>query len=140
MKPAIRPAVFYLQSAMTGIVGAAYFVVGWNRYGSTVGQRLLGLRVTSVITGKSPTFGRSIARWLALGAPLWIAAVLLPGILGLSAVCACLLWSAALLWTTARGTGGQGLHDRWTGTLVARPMQEAQAEASASGTRLTSVR
>ena len=98
--------------------GFAYFSVSWLVLGATPGQRLYHLEVRDEDGGARLTLGRATARWVALGAPLWIASSLVPGWAGIVAAMALFLWVACLLLATARSTTGQGWHDRLSGTRV----------------------
>ena len=98
--------------------GFVYFSVSWLALGATPGQRLYHLEVRDEHGGARPTLGRATARWVALGAPLWIASSLVPGWPGVVAATALFLWVACLLLATARSTTGQGWHDRLSGTRV----------------------
>lgn len=67
--------------------------------------------------GRLP-LGRAVLRWLALGAPLWIAASTVAGWAGILCTLALVGWWGALLVSTARSATGAGVHDRISGTRV----------------------
>ena len=130
--------VFGMQSesslGLTGTpISLAYFVVSWSRFGSTPGQRLLGLRVRDEASGGTLPYTRATWRWVWL----WGAAELLPWFAryAMTAVggdppvsgLADLPWMAYLIFllvTTARDPRRQGFHDRLAGTVVIRRAPE----------------
>jgi hypothetical protein len=108
-------------TAFEGIAtGCVYYCASWPLFGATPGQRLLGLAVR-VGDGLAPlTPARALARWLVLGAPLWIATSMVPGWMGVAAAIAMGLWGVCLLVSTIRSATGRGLHDLLSGTRVVR--------------------
>lgn len=80
------------------LLPAALVVFFWTRYGGTPGKQLLHCRVVDAATGRPPTVGRSVARYLGYFASV------LPFLLGF-------LWVA---WDRRK----QGFHDKIAGTLV----------------------
>lgn len=115
------------------VLSGAYFVVPWTRWRSTPGQRLLGLEVRE-FGGDVLGVLRGLARWLALGAPLWVAMSVIPGVIGLAALFAAYGWSLWLMVSVARDPEGVGLHDRLSGTRV---IAAAQPVGAAGWSRLS---
>lgn len=105
---------------LTSVAGAAYFALSWQWLGATPGQRLLGMYVGDARASGRLGFGRSLARWVTLGGPLWIGVVVLPALAGLIAGLAAAGWTLLLCWTTLRAPDGRGLHDRLSSSRVAR--------------------
>ena len=101
---------------LDGLVALLYFgvlVAGW---GSTVGQRAVGLRVVcQEDTAKPLPVGRAVLR-----AIVWWGAALLSLVAGLGFVVE-LVVLLALLWV-AWDPRKQGLHDKLGGALVLRPV------------------
>ena len=113
----VDPRALMLSDVGAILVGCGYFVVAWTHRAATPGQWLFALRVESVDGGRLPP-GRAFTRWVALGAPLWIAASTWPGAGGLIAWVAAMGWFATLLIGAARDAEGRGLHDRVSGSRV----------------------
>jgi len=115
---------------LTGLpISLVYFVVSWSRFGSSLGQRLLGLRVRDEGSGGTLPYPRAIWRWIWLDGAVWVlpplaryAATALGGDapLGGLAELPWLAYVVFLLITTARDPRHQGFHDQRAGTLVTR--------------------
>ena len=138
--PAVDEVVFdervmRVGAALGIAIGCGYFCLSWLLLHATPGQRLLGLEVHDR-DGGSLTPARALARWVALGAPLWIAASTVPGALGVTAGVALVGWFVGLLVTTVQSSRGDGLHDRLSGTHVVR----APASHPAGSGRIIDVR
>lgn len=113
-----------LNATLVAAVSALYFSASWRRSGSTLGQRLLGLRVEPASAGGNGSdrlsVGRAVGRWALLGGPLGVASAIV-----LDAPLAFLLisvagaaWIGALVVSTL--LRGRGLHDRLSGSVVVR--------------------
>jgi uncharacterized RDD family membrane protein YckC len=81
----------------------AYFIVGWADFGTTVGMRLLRLRIVRETDGTDIGYGRAILRLIVF----MLVGALLPGFL------------IALPMVIDRRR--RGFHDRAAGTVVIRP-------------------
>ena len=117
----VDPVRLAVQAAVTSLVSAAYFVLGWcGPRRATPFQRLLGLAVVRAADGGSLRAGRSLVRWVALGGPLgflWALLVEQP-VLWLFAVVLSGMWAVALVVSARRGARRRGLHDRIGGSVV----------------------
>jgi hypothetical protein len=102
----------------------AYFCVSWLLFRATPGQRVFGLEVRGGDGDACVTLGRALVRWIALGAPLWIASSMVSGWMGVAAAMGSSIWVVCLLVATARSATGLGLHDRLSGTRVVRVRRE----------------
>ncbi len=104
------------------LIGIAYFVYCWRRYGATLGQRLLGLRVVND-RGDRLSWRQAIGRYLAQFIPL-VAFVLVyftisPQLLGgLIWVLSLLPFALGYLW--ALGSQRRTWHDVLADTYVIR--------------------
>jgi uncharacterized RDD family membrane protein YckC len=109
--------------AILAAVSAGYFVYMWTRMGgSTVGMRLMKVRVVDATTGGPINQSQAINRWLTLGLPLalyqfygwsligWLIALIAFGFL------------VYLVITTAQSPTRQGFHDKFAKTAVAKVM------------------
>jgi uncharacterized RDD family membrane protein YckC len=109
------------------LVSFAYFGALWTVAGTTLGMRLLGLRIGDESDGRAITWRQSAIRWLILGVPALLAsaAVYVPNIVGLilGAVGVALL--LLLLYTMAQSPSKQGLHDRSAHTIVTKSRRRA---------------
>ena len=96
-----------------------YFVGFWtSRWRSTPGMMGLQMRVVDAVSGGTLSIVQATKRWIALGFPLGLLALVAP------------LQSAAgviqfgllifLFFTTVTNARRQGLHDRWANSLVIR--------------------
>jgi uncharacterized RDD family membrane protein YckC len=114
--------VSLLAFAILGLaLSAGYFIYTWTAMRGTVGMKVLGMQVGNAADGATITMDQAIRRWLALGGIFSLAQTLnqfpLLGILiGLGA----LIWTIALLVTTAQSPTKQGLHDQFAGTMVVK--------------------
>lgn len=115
--------IVVVDALLTAAVGAVYFIVSWVRAGRTPGQRLLGLDVVGAAGEGRPSLAQAARRWVALIAPFSLAAVLgaaSPALDGAALYTLVALWYLVLLVTTARSRTRRGLHDRLSGTVVAK--------------------
>lgn len=107
-----------------------YFVGFWTGDGgATLGMRGLRMRVVDAVSGRTLTMGAAIRRWVALGAPLSLLAII-PALQSTAGI-AGLLLAIVLLITVATDARRQGLHDKWAGSTVIR--------STASGAGATAV-
>lgn len=100
------------------VISLCYFPGSWLTLSASLGQRLVGIRLYSARTGKPLNVSQALARWVLLGAPLWVVATVRPDELGALLSLATVVWSVFLLVSTLRSDTGQGAHDRWTGSMV----------------------
>jgi len=116
-------AVATIDALISLVISAAYFAGSWVVLAASPAQHLLGMRVGAAADGRPLTAKQALLRWALLGAPFGIAAVLttaLSGPVDAIVTVAMVAWYALLLITTARSPTKQGLHDRISGTVVAK--------------------
>jgi uncharacterized RDD family membrane protein YckC len=115
----------YVSSLIFAIFGiaisAAYYIYTWTRMRGTIGQRALGMQVGNAADGATLTMEQAVRRWLALGGVLSLAQTLnpLPGV-GILLLLASVVWTIALLVTTAQSPTKQGLHDQFANSVVVK--------------------
>jgi uncharacterized RDD family membrane protein YckC len=101
-------------------LAVSYFAVSWiGPWAATPGQRLAGMRVVDAVTllqiGPTRAFGRS----LALGSAFDLLSFAAP--IGRFIDALAIIWLFVLLASVMFNDRRQGIHDRWTRTLVVRP-------------------
>lgn len=114
--------VALLAFAVLGLaLSAGYFIYTWTAMRGTIGMKALGMQVGNQSDGATITMDQAIRRWLALGGIFSLAQTLnqFPG-LGILIALASLVWTIALLVTTAQSPTKQGLHDQFAGTMVVK--------------------
>jgi hypothetical protein len=116
-----RGLAFVNGVVSTGISGT-YFVGSWTFLGGSPGMRLLGLHLGHERDGGRVRLGPSLVRWLLLGAPFGLAALLTWGVPALRASvgAAVAAWYLVLLVTTVRSATRQGVHDHHARTVVTK--------------------
>jgi uncharacterized RDD family membrane protein YckC len=111
---------------LSAVLAVAWFAVAWiGPRAATPGQRLGGLRVVDAITLRPLEPGRAITRSIILGAAINLLTVPTP--ISQVASVALIVWAFVLLGTTLFDGRSQGLHDRWTRTLVVKPIAAGTA-------------
>ena len=104
-------------------LSALYFAGSWVRWGATIGQRGLGISLRPADSADGPPglrWGPAIVRWLALGAPIWVAAGLADGNTRWGLWSAGVLWYAVLGVSVSAGSSLTGIHDRLAGAVAVR--------------------
>jgi len=91
-----------IAGTLSLLIPLLYFVVLWGRWGRTVGQKLLGLRVVDANTGTRISYTRALLRYVGV----FIASI--PFSLGL-------MWAG---WDARK----QGWHDKIAGTFVVKAL------------------
>ena len=116
-------------------VSAAYFVYMWTTRKQTVGMMLMKLQVQKDGTGAALNQSEAIRRWLYLGLPLALSALLSTGFgfgllgVGLGALAilftlapivalASIAWEIYLAYATNNDARKQGPHDKAAGSVV----------------------
>lgn len=107
-----------ITAYVSTVVSLCYFVASWMLLGGSPGQRLMGIGVSSAATSAHLTVTQAFGRWVLLGAPLWILSTAMADEIGVLVSVASVAWVVFLLTTTVRSPMGQGVHDRWTGSIV----------------------
>ena len=114
--------VSFIAFAILGLaLSAGYFIYTWTAMRGTIGMKALGMQIGNAVDGSTITMEQAIRRWLALGGIFSLAQTLngFPG-LGILIALASLIWTIALLVTTAQSPTKQGLHDKFAGTMVVK--------------------
>ena len=114
--------VSFVAFAILGLaLSAGYFIYTWTAMRGTIGMKALGMQIGNAVDGSTITMDQAIRRWLALGGVFSLAQTLngFPG-LGILIALASLIWTIALLVTTAQSPTKQGLHDQFAGTMVVK--------------------
>ncbi len=108
--------VFMLMTALS----LAYFVYLWAAVRATLGMKLLGLQVGDEVRGNNISARQAVVRWLLVGIPSVLVSmvVYVPGLVGIVLSALGSVWLAVLLYTTARSDNNQGIHDRYSHTVV----------------------
>jgi uncharacterized RDD family membrane protein YckC len=104
---------FRLGVFLVGIwvaVRGLYLVYAWSRFGATLGNQLLRLRVLDARTGGRISTGRAALRWFVAELPA----------IGLLLDVGILLWYAAIVVSIARDPHRRGVHDRAAGSVMVR--------------------
>ena len=89
-----------------------YFPLSWGRFGTTIGMRLLGLRIVRGRDGGPIGYGAAVVRFLI--------------VLVLVAVSAVLVGLGLLTLPLVLDRRRRGLYDRAAGTVVTRPAYRSQ--------------
>jgi len=82
------------------VVSGVYFTILWSRWGQTLGQKVLGLRVVDAATGGKISTGRAIGRYVGFLVSGWVIYI-------------------GLIWA-AFDPRKQGWHDKMASTFVVR--------------------
>ena len=113
---------YLVATIVSAILAVGYFAAFWlGPWSATPGQRLAGLRVVDSNTLGPIDARRAFLRSLALGAALNLLSVAAP--LGQILAAILVIWPFVLFASTIYDPRHQGLHDRWTRTLVLRPAE-----------------
>jgi uncharacterized RDD family membrane protein YckC len=109
-----------VATSLAAFIAVLYFALSWiGPWSATPGQRLAGMRVVDAATVRPIDAGRALARSVALGVGLQLLSFALPISRVLGAVL--IVWPFVLVVSATYDARRQGLHDRWTRTLVVRP-------------------
>jgi uncharacterized RDD family membrane protein YckC len=128
----------FANAVLTTAIGAAYFVVGWSRFGGTLGLRLLRMRIAAE-DGGHVTLGAATVRWAFVALPFGVnamAAIALEGVIDVLLLVALAAWFLFLAIATARDERKQGPHDRVAHTVVTKAAQAAPALAAGGDVRV----
>ncbi|MEO6207147.1 MAG: RDD family protein [Candidatus Limnocylindrales bacterium] len=119
-----------LITVVTAGLNFIYFVGFWTGNGrATPGMRGLRMQVVDAVSGRTLSLGAAVRRWVAMGAPLSLLAIV-PALQSTAGIAGFLL-AVVLLITVTTDTRRQGLHDKWAGSTVIR--------STASGAGATAV-
>jgi uncharacterized RDD family membrane protein YckC len=110
----------YILVTLIGLgIQFLYFVGFWtSRWRATPGMIGLQMRVVDERTGGILSVVQATKRWVALGWPLGLLA-LVPALQSVQGVVLFLLW-VFVFFTTVTNDRRQGLHDKWANSLVIR--------------------
>jgi uncharacterized RDD family membrane protein YckC len=107
--------------AIMAAVSAGYFVYMWTRMGgSTVGMRLMKVRVADATSGGPVSQSQAINRWLTIGLPLALYQFYGWSLIGWLIALVAFGFLVYLLVTTAQSPTRQGFHDTYAKTVVAK--------------------
>jgi uncharacterized RDD family membrane protein YckC len=127
-----------VDSFLAMAICAAYFMISWVFLEGSLGQRALGMKIGRETRDAPLVIGQALVRWILLGAPFGIAAVLTTafpslndGVIDLVV----LAWYLVLLITVARSPTKQGLHDRIARTVVVKKASAVAWTVSAAPER-----
>jgi uncharacterized RDD family membrane protein YckC len=118
--PADGSATLIASTVVSVSIDLAYFVGLWtSSRRATPGMRLLALQIGNAADGRTLTPEQAVRRWLAMGSPLPLLAVVpaLAGITNLVIVVLLLI----LVVSIASSPTKQGLHDRFASSAIVRP-------------------
>jgi uncharacterized RDD family membrane protein YckC len=115
-------AAFAIVLILQLAISFLYFGSLWTLAGSTLGMRLLGLRIGDEAAGRRISWRQAGLRWFFLGIPSLLAslAVYVPNTIGLILGALGAAWLALLLYTMAQNPARQGLQDRYAHTIVTK--------------------
>lgn len=112
------------------LVLGAYFVALWSGGRSTIGMRLMRIRVVRAADGAAVTLSAAVVRWLVLALPALLLDVLVrarPDLFGSSLALlggALFGWPLVIVASVVLDRGRRGLHDRAAGTAVVATVVE----------------
>jgi uncharacterized RDD family membrane protein YckC len=113
---------YLVATILSAALAVGYFAFSWiGPWSATPGQRLAGLRVVDADTLLPIDAVRALIRSLALGAALNLVGITAP--FGQVVGVLLFLYPFFLVASTIYGARHQGFHDRWTRTLVVRPVE-----------------
>jgi uncharacterized RDD family membrane protein YckC len=113
---------YLVATILSAVLAVGYFAVAWiSPWSATPGQRLAGLRVVDADTLLPIDASQALIRSLALGAALNLVGITAP--FGQVIGVLLFLYPFFLVASTIYGARHQGFHDRWTRTLVVRPVE-----------------
>lgn len=118
----LNVAAFLVVAVAQLAVSFGYFGYCWVMLRATPGMKLLSLQVGDQADGRPVAWDQALLRWFLLGIPAALVtfAIVVPSLLGLVLGIIGFLWLVGLLYTMARSTAVQGLHDRRARTIVVR--------------------
>jgi uncharacterized RDD family membrane protein YckC len=113
---------YLVATILSAVLAIGYFAVAWaSSWSASPGQRLAAIRVVDAATLGPIDPGRALIRSLLLGAALNLLSVAAP--LGQILGAVLIIWPFVLFASAIYDARHQGLHDRWTRTLVIRPAE-----------------
>jgi uncharacterized RDD family membrane protein YckC len=124
----VNSGLAFANAGLGTAISALYFVVTWRRLGGSPGQRLLRMRVWAAPSGGSITLRQGIVRWLFVGLPVGVEAMLSVALSGQAEtllLSGLATWCIVLLVSTARDPMKRGFHDRIAGTVVIKSARSA---------------
>ena len=115
-----------IATLVTVVVEAAYFAVGWRSTArGTPGMRAFKLQIGQVDSGQAITGGAALGRWFALTGWMSVGAFVASNLIQLLG----LAWAIVLLISVNTNDERRGLHDRWFGTAIVRPIGQSDTGA-----------
>jgi hypothetical protein len=118
----VTGTIYYIPAEWSGLLltgfSALYSILLWRLARGTLGQLLLGLRVTSIVEPDPLPWSRAALRWLLLFG--WTSTVIASTVelLVWPATALFIAWFAILFASTERSAEGRGWHDQLSGSVV----------------------
>ena len=130
--PLLILAFAFTSSVVDGLVAlliqGAYFVLGWRSSArGTPGMRAFKLQIGNIDDGVVISSNKALTRWFALTG--WVSVAGLVTAIASAVNLFALIWVIVLLATAHSDPRRQGLHDRWTGTAIVRPVGQSDTAA-----------
>jgi uncharacterized RDD family membrane protein YckC len=119
----VSTTVGLVAGLMVVVIDAAYFIGFWTTRRATLGQMVLNIQVGNAFDGKVLTLSQASIRWFLLTGLASVVQLILPAL----GILATLLWALVLLISTVSSPTKQGLHDRFAGSAVVRPVGASNA-------------
>jgi len=117
-----KTSAYLTATILSAILAIGYFAAAWaSPWSATPGQTLAAIRVVDADTLGPIDPGRALIRSLLLGAALNLLSVAAP--LGQILGAILIIWPFVLFASAIYDAKHQGFHDRWTRTLVVRPVE-----------------
>jgi uncharacterized RDD family membrane protein YckC len=116
-------SVGFVAGLIVLAIDAAYFIGLWTTRRATLGQMMLNIQVGNAFDGKLLTLSQAGIRWFLLSGVTGVVQLILPAL----GVLATVLWGIVLLISTVSSPTKQGLHDRFAGSAVVRPVGASNA-------------
>jgi uncharacterized RDD family membrane protein YckC len=116
----ISAGPFVVVVVLVFALSLASFVVCWTRWHATPGMRLLGLAILDESGGHALSVRQAVVRWLLVGIPASLATlpVWAPSLVAMLLAIIGAIALLGLLVTIGQDPARQGLHDRYSGSIV----------------------
>ncbi|HVM31280.1 MAG TPA: RDD family protein [Candidatus Limnocylindrales bacterium] len=114
-------AMFIVANLVAYALWAAYFIYTWSTMRGTLGMKVLGLQVGHQADGRNLTYQQSAIRFAVLFGPqivIGLLGALVPALAGLGLLS--FVWLVVILVTMAQSPTKQGLHDRYSESMVVK--------------------
>jgi uncharacterized RDD family membrane protein YckC len=114
-------AMFLVANLVAYAIWAAYFIYTWSQMRGTLGMKVLGLQVGHQADGRSLTYQQAAIRFAVLFGPqivIGLLGVVVPALSGLGLLS--FVWLVVILVTMAQSPTKQGLHDKYSESMVVK--------------------